>query len=259
MSDATGRLPGLLRSLGVRRGGVLLVHAALGGTGLDAGAVRDALLDALGPGGTLVVPAFTPENSDTSTAHLKRVAHLSPAEQDAFRADMAPFDARRTPCPEMGALAECVRATPGAVRSTHPQTSFAALGTRAARLMAGHGLDCHLGERSPLAKLYAVDAQVLLLRAPFGSCTAFHLAEYRLDPAPGTRTYRCVVGERAGNWIAYEDLELDDSDFDRVGAGLAGDLVREGTLHGRSVRLFALRDAVEHARRNLAELRPWLT
>ena len=107
---------------------------------------------------------------------------------------MAPFDPATTPCPTMGALAECVRTTPGAVRSTHPHTSFAALGPRAAELLADHDPHCHLGERSPLGALYAAGAHVLLFRVGFEACSAFHLAEYRLRPAPPPRAYSVRVG-----------------------------------------------------------------
>jgi len=78
-------LAALLGALGIRRGGVLMVHASLGGSGLRDIQVRDALLDALGPGGTLVVPAFTQENSRTSRAHQALTSHLSEREKEEFR------------------------------------------------------------------------------------------------------------------------------------------------------------------------------
>src|SRR5262245_38534860 len=111
----------LFRSLGVRWGGVLMVHASLSGTGAAPELVRAAL----GPEGTLIVPAFTPENSDTSRAYREAVAGLSEREAAEYREAMPPFEPDATGCPTMGALAECVRSTPGAVRSAHPQTSVA--------------------------------------------------------------------------------------------------------------------------------------
>ena len=257
MSDIT-RWARWLTGLGVRREGALLVHASLRGTGLRAGQVRDALLRALGPAGVLVVPAFTPENSDTSHAHQARTEGLTEREKEGFRASMPPFEPDTTGCPSMGALAECVRTTPGAVRSAHPQTSFAGLGREAAGLLAGHDPHCHLGERSPLARLYAVDAQVLLLRVGFEVCSAFHLAEYRLTPPPPRRTYRCVVAER-GHWISYEDIALDDSDFTRVGEGLPRELLAQRRWAGKSVVLFPMRAAVDTARVRMTGYRHGLT
>ncbi|MCZ4122281.1 aminoglycoside N(3)-acetyltransferase [Streptomyces sp. H39-S7] len=245
MAEAAG-LAKRFAALGVRRGGVLLVHASLGGSGLRDTEVRDALLDVLGPSGTLVVPAFTPENSDSSRAHRRAVAGLNDRDRAVFRTAMPPFEPDATGCLSMGVLAERVRTTPGAVRSGHPQTSFAALGPRAADLLAGHHPHCHLGERSPLSRLYAAGAQVLLLRVGFEVCSAFHLAEYRRSPPPALRTYRCVM-ESKGNWIAYRDAVLDDSDFGAIGAELSLDLLAEQEVAGRPALLIGMKEAVDHA------------
>lgn len=243
-----------LRALGVEEGGVLLVHASLRGTGLRAEALLDALRRVLGPEGTLVVPAFTPENSDTSPAHLALVSQAS--DPAAFRAAMPPFDPDRTPCPGMGRFAERVRTTEGAARSDHPQTSFAALGARAAELMKGHALDCHFGEQSPLPKLIAAGAQVLMVNVGFAACTAFHFAEYLVPPRP-VRTYRAVIRDERGGakWFAYQDAVLDDSDFARIGADFPAGHLRGGPLGRRRARLFPIRAAVEHATAWMAEKR----
>ncbi|MDH6610106.1 aminoglycoside N3'-acetyltransferase [Streptomyces sp. SAI-208] len=248
------QLGALLAGLPLRPEAPLMVHASLSGTRLSPTQVRDALLDALGPRGTLVVPAFTPENSDSSRAHRALVAHLSAEEAEEFRASMLPFEPDATPCPSMGALAECVRSTPGAVRSAHPQTSLAAIGPRAGELLAGHDPHCHLGERSPLAKLYDADAQVLLLRVGFEVCSAFHLAEYRMTPRPPLREYRCVLGDK-GNWVTYQDLTLDDGDFAEAGARLPDELLVRREWSGRPVTLFGMRAAVDDVRDQLSRSR----
>lgn len=185
-SPALGRLQLALRLrlLGVRPGMRLMVHSALGGTGLRAERLRDALMGVLGPRGTLVVPAFTPQNSKTSSAHLERISGLDEAGVRAFRERMPAFDPASTPSQGMGALAEAVRTAPGAVRSDHPQTSFAALGADARRLCSGHRLESHLGEETPLGKLCWEGGQVLMINVGFSVCTAFHLAEYRIPKPP---------------------------------------------------------------------------
>ncbi|MEE1768257.1 AAC(3) family N-acetyltransferase [Streptomyces sp. JV185] len=252
-------LAGQLSELGVEPGGVLLVHASMRAVGPVAGGVRamaGALRDALGAEGTLVVPAFTPENSDTSAHYLDRVRGLDDRAREAVRDSMPPFDPVTSAAPSMGSLAEAVRLGEGAVRSDHPQTSFAAIGPLAQKLLSGHRPDCHLGEDSPLAGLYELRAQVLLLGTGFGTCTAFHLGEYRV-PAPPRRSYRCVVtagGRR--RWWEYEDVALDDSDFAALGADFAGAhdaaAVRSGPVGSSTSRLFRITDAVDHATR-------WLT
>ncbi|MFJ3928121.1 aminoglycoside N(3)-acetyltransferase [Streptomyces sp. NPDC090022] len=240
-----------LRLAGVRPGARLLVHAALGGTGLSPTALRDALVGVLGPRGTLVVPAFTPENSTTSSAHLARIRGMDEDEVRAFRDRMPAFDPRRTPSQGMGAFAEAVRTAPGAARSAHPQTSFAALGRDAERICADHRLTCHVGEESPLGTLCWEGGQVLMINVGFSACTAFHLAEYRI-PKPPLRMYACVVNLPGGDqWTAYEDVALDDGDFERIGKDFPDSLVRRGRLDGVGGRaetmLFSLPDAVDHA------------
>ncbi|MCX4973361.1 AAC(3) family N-acetyltransferase [Streptomyces sp. NBC_00620] len=50
----------VLEALGVRAGATLLVHASLRRVGAGVDSVLGALLDVLGPEGTLIFPAPTP-------------------------------------------------------------------------------------------------------------------------------------------------------------------------------------------------------
>ena len=255
------RLADELRALGVRPGGVLLTHSSLRSLGPvqgDSRAVVRALRTALGPEGTLVVPTFTPENSDTSPEYRRRVRGLTAPQVAQVRRRMPPFDPARTPARSMGQLAEEVRVHPGALRSEHPQTSFAAVGPLARRIVTSHEPRCHLGEESPLARLYDAGAEVLLLGVGFARCTAFHLAEYRVPERP-VREYHCVVRiDGARTWWSYTDVALDDSDFADVGASFekSGAPVRTAGVGGTTARLFAFRAAVDHAVRWLPAHRP---
>jgi aminoglycoside 3-N-acetyltransferase len=157
----------------------------------------------------------------------------------------------------MGAIPEQVRTWPGARRSSHPQTSFAALGPSAADVVAVHDLDSQCGERSPLAALERLGAQVLLLGAGFGSCTAFHLAEYRVQGSPRTTHGAAVLtedGDRA--WVTFDDLDLDEKDFEDIGAHLRSlGLVTSGTVGEAESHLFELTPGVAAARAWMAEHR----
>ncbi|MER5481045.1 AAC(3) family N-acetyltransferase [Streptomyces sp. NPDC002734] len=244
-----------LRSLGVRAGGTLLVHSSLSSLGwVNGGAVAvvQALLDAVGPEKTLAVPAQSGALSDPAYWENPPI----PREWwETVRATMPRYDAATTPAQHMGVIAETVRAWPGAVRSAHPQTSFAALGRRAAEIVEGHAADCALGEHSPLARLERLGARVLLLGVGYDSCTALHLAEYR-TPSP--------VLERRGRpgpdgWEVVTDVALDSDDFDRLGEDLERDrpgLVAHGRAGAARARLFPLADAVAYAEGWLREHRP---
>jgi aminoglycoside 3-N-acetyltransferase len=241
-----------LEALGVAVGRVLLVHASMRALGpIEGGAstLAAALRDVLGARGTLVAPAHTANNSDTSRTHLAAIAGMTAKQVNEFRLAMPPFDPISTPSAGMGQLAELIRTTPGAVRSLHPQTSFAAVGPMAQQLMDGHAADCHLGEASPLARLYEVSADVLLLGMGYRAFTAFHLAEYRYTPRPPTRTYRCVVASSGRRkWWEYRDVSLDDSDFEDIGVRLDDTkTVSWGRVGEASCRLIPLAPAVDFA------------
>jgi aminoglycoside 3-N-acetyltransferase len=248
-----GTLAADLAASGLNAGDTVLVHSSLRAIGWVCGgavAVVQALLDILGPEGTLVVPAMTAGNRDPSTWQPP----VPPSWWPIIRDSLPGFDPALTPSEAVGAVAEQVRTWPGAVRSDHPQSSFAAVGSRAAALMAGHRLDCHLGEESPLARLAAAGARVLLLGVGYHRATVFHLAEYR-QADPPRRDYSCaVLTGRQRRWITYRDVDLDDSDFGRLGRDFEREtgLVLVGRVGAATTPRFGVPDAVDFARSWLA-------
>jgi aminoglycoside 3-N-acetyltransferase len=252
MPWSTETLAEQLRALGLGNGHTVLVHSSLreigevagGGAGLVA-----ALQQVIGAEGTIMVPTLTEANSKTSRAHRKRIKGLSRQEVEEFRADMQPFDVASTPT-DAGRLAELIRLMPGAVRSAHPVTSFAALGPGAAALVADHALNSYHGAQSPLGRLYQVPrSQVLLAGVDYGKCSAFHLAEYRLPDQPLTR-YEFVLDEGDGpRWHAVDSIYLDDSDFVQLGAAVDAQpgLAAAGRLGFAEARLLPMAPAVDFA------------
>jgi len=208
-----------------------------------------AIREVVGPAATVVVPTQTANNSITSPAYRQATRGFTDPQIVAFEAAMEGFDAVRTPSFRMGAFAEFVRQHPGAVRSAHPQTSFSALGPAAGDLMAIHDLDCHLGERSPLAALHAADAHVLLMAVGYEAYVGLHLAEYRLAAPPPVRAYRCYVSRGAQRIREdFDAADLDDSDFARIGAEIDRQpFVRGGPVGSAFARAMPLREAVDFA------------
>ena len=69
-----------LRKLGVAPDQSILLHSSMRSLGWVEGgeaAVVAALSGVIGPGGTIVVPAMTSENSDTSREYLRRTRGMS--------------------------------------------------------------------------------------------------------------------------------------------------------------------------------------
>ncbi|MFB7612767.1 aminoglycoside N(3)-acetyltransferase [Kitasatospora sp. NPDC056181] len=251
--------------LGVRPGQVLLVQASLRRLGPvegDGATVVEALLDALGgPGrGTLAAYTGTPENSDTSRMVREMMQGWLPEQVDEWRASMPPFDPYTTPAsPTMGTLSELIRVHPEAVRSNHPQSSFAAVGARAKDVTELHELTCHLGMASPLGRLYEIGAHVLGIGVGMDRFTAFHLADLQMPDIP-VRHYGCVIKEGGGSrWVHFDGPLLDDLHFGELGEEVlrsaAG--VRHGSVGGADCRLLPMREAVDLAVGILRERR-WL-
>jgi len=143
-----------LRSLGIAEGISLVVHSSLSSLGRvedGADAVIDALLEALGERGTLVMPTFT-----------------FPPEPV--------FDPRSTRS-TTGLIAETFRARAGVVRSLHPTHSVAALGSLAKHFVEGHPDATALGVDSPLHRLAVSDGFVLLLGVQHTSNAMVHVGE----------------------------------------------------------------------------------
>lgn len=239
-----------LRALGVPAGGVVLMHSSLRSVGFVAGgpqAVVQALLEALGPDGTLVVPTHTPENTDPATWGNPPVPS---SWWPVIRGESPGFDPALTPAGKwMGRLAELVRTWPGSRRSSHPQFSFAAWGARADEVVSGHRLDDGLGDSSPLGAVYRLDGSVLLLGCGHENNTSMHLSEWRRTNAP-----RHVVGaslrqpDGSAWWQEWEDVEEDEGDFGRIGAAFEETgRVRVGAVGASTARLMSQRAVVDFA------------
>jgi aminoglycoside 3-N-acetyltransferase len=251
------RIAADLGRLGVRPGGVLLLHSSLSALGWVCGGVQAAvegLLDALGPEGTLVVPTHTNGNSDPADWRNP------PVPEDwwpVIREEMPAYDPRVTPSPQMGAIAEAVRTWPGARRSAHPHFSFAAVGPQAEAVTAGHELESGFGERSPVARVRELDGDVLLLGAGHGANSSLHLAEHLVGDPPRQRSAAAVATPQGRRWVSWDDVVADEQDFEALGAAFdATGRTRTGPVGEGEARLMRQRELVEFAVAWLVEHRP---
>lgn len=248
-----------LRAVGLREGATVLVHSSLRALGWVAGgaeAVVEALLTALGPEGTLVVPAFSTGRTDPANWRHPPVPE---SWWPVIRAETPVYDPRVSSTRQMGAIVDCVLRWPGTRRSDHPHLSFAAHGPLAGRVLGPHPLPYALGETSPLARLYDLGADVLLLGVGHANNTSLHLAEYRAG-FPGKRYYdegAAVLVDGRREWVTFPDLDTNDGDFPEIGLAFekTTGACRIGAAGRGTVRLMAQRALVDFGVTEMVRLR----
>jgi aminoglycoside 3-N-acetyltransferase len=227
---SVGQLIDQLRALGVRQGGVLLVHTSFRAVRpVEAGPLGliGALRAAIGRDGTLVMPAMTDGESV--------------------------FDPKSTPTYGMGITAELFWRQPGVVRSTHPGGSFAAEGPLAERICRPQPLSPPHGPDSPAGRVHDLGGQVLLLGVTHSENTTLHVAE-SIARVPYSVSHPCVV-ELDG---VARTMMLPETDHCCVRFRLADDwlrargLQREGKIGNALARLCNSRDVVAVAALHLA-------
>lgn len=195
-----------LRSGGVSEGDTLCVHTALSQLGIVIGGARtiiEALLQAVGPDGTIMMPTYSGDLSDPAEWRLPPVA---PEDWARIREETPPFDPALTPTRRMGAVPEYFRGYPGVLRSAHPQSSFSAIGRHSVYLTSSHPLSFRFGPDSPLGRFAAVEGKVLMLGAPLKTSSFYYLAFYPADGLPRLQKSAPVAIDGKVRWADYEDI-----------------------------------------------------
>lgn len=245
-----------LIKLGVNRGDILLVHSSLSSLGWVCGgaqAVITAIMDVLGNEGTLIMPTHSGDWSNPEEWENPPV----PNEWiNIIIENMPAFDPKKTPTRGMGCIAELFRTFHNTLRSEHPQVSFSANGKYAKEIVEGHDLTPQFGMKSPLGKMYDLNAKVLLLGVGYDSCTSFHLAESFIKEMPIKRIGTALLdkGERLWKW--FDDYDYNTDDFDLIGQKFEEICsVHKDKVGNANCKLFNIKDGVNFATSWLKEYR----
>jgi aminoglycoside 3-N-acetyltransferase len=148
-----------LRSLGLREGNVVFIHASIRAIGHVEGgaqAVVDALLDVLGPEGTLAAPAF-------AFRHEIEVEPLIDPMHDRS---------------EMGSITEAVRLLPGARVCVAYRHAVSAFGPRADWICGAPEDVSPFDRNGAFGRLLGLGSKVLLIGVAYTHCTCGHFAEF---------------------------------------------------------------------------------
>ena len=163
--EAVSQIGEDLLASGLRRGGDVLVHSSLSSMGHVPGGAETVvrgLLEALGPEGTLLMPALS----------YKHVNMEHPV-----------FDVLGTPS-NVGTIPEYFRTRPGTRRSVHPTHSVCGTGPGTGAFLEEHVLDeTPCGAHSPYRKLRDSGGQILFLGCGLRPNTSMHGVE-ELAQAP---------------------------------------------------------------------------
>jgi aminoglycoside 3-N-acetyltransferase len=218
-----------LSSLGVERGGVLLVHTAFSQIGpVEGGAegLIHTLRDALGLGGTLVMPSMCDD-------------------------DDIPFDRARAACRGVGLVADTFWRMPGVLRSDNPH-AFAATGPHATYITQPHPVDIPHGPNSPPGRVYELDGQVLLLGVGHDADTTIHVAENLARVRYRLPKYATVLENGRPRRYEYGETDHCCERFSLLDEWL-GEKQRRGIVGRAEARLARSRDIVAAALERLRE------
>jgi aminoglycoside 3-N-acetyltransferase len=252
---SVNKLTADLQRLGVKAGGLLVVHSgyrSIGGVEGGPAGVVAALRSAVGDEGTVMAPAFTTDLIDPSTWPVP------PGREERARilADMPYYDPHVSVPFKMGAVPVALWRTSGTLRSAHPVTSWAVLGGRAEELTVDHPFEDPEGVDGPVGRAWRADAQVLLLGCGHDANTTIHLAESLLD-MPHLRTLpdRCPVRAESGEreWRPVTKTTKCSDGFTKIEPHLerAG-VIRRGQVGSAEAQLLRSRDIVRGATELLA-------
>ena len=206
-----------LKAMGVKEGMTIIVHSSLSSIGWVCGgpiSVIDALLEAVGENGNIVMPSHTGDYSDP-------IYWCNPPVPESWheiiKDEMPAFNTLTTPCRGMGIIAQTFISYEGLTRSNHPQVSFSAYGKDKKFITNNHSLEYGLSEKSPLARIYDLDGYVLLLGVPYENNTSFHLSEYRSNCRETFISGAPILENGMRVWKEFEDLEVDSDCFGYIG------------------------------------------
>jgi len=157
-------------SMGIHPGDALFVHSSLNAMGVvenGAQTVLEALMEILGPEGTLVMPSYpgTGKNAE-------------------YVASCKVFDVKNTPS-RMGVITEKFRKRKGVFRSAHLTDAVCAFGKHAEWITEKHHLCLRPHEKdSPFERFIRLNGKVLLIGVHLDTLTLLHASEDAIPDFP---------------------------------------------------------------------------
>lgn len=154
-----------LKKLGLKRNDTVIVHSSLKSIGFVIGGARtviDALIEVLGPEGTLVIPTYTMITTMYDTCISESYNNFNVKNSKTH----------------LGAIPSTFLSYDNISRSIHPTHSVSAIGKFARQITEDH----HKGNRtfgmnSPWSKIIQLDGKILGIGISLGPTTQYHYVE----------------------------------------------------------------------------------
>jgi aminoglycoside 3-N-acetyltransferase len=221
-----------LRGLGIQEGDTILVHSSLSSLCLPEGEAETAfraLERAVGPAGTLCMPAF-------AYGTLEKPV----------------FDPATTPA-RTGELPDLFWRRPSVLRSRHPSHGLAAWGKWAQSLVEGNEKLDPYSIGGAFGKLYQLDAKIVMIGCGVVANSTLHAVEDWADfptMVPGSYHYLDAAGERVQ--VEYKKIPQGNRDFYTYRTSAYERLfrdkgiIREGTVGLARTFIMRSRDVMEY-------------
>jgi aminoglycoside 3-N-acetyltransferase len=198
----------------------VVVHASLKPVGWISGGantVLDALLQVVGPQGTIVMSAQYPDNADPALMNRG----VDPRVATLLRQSQPPFRGKSTVLSGLGALTTALQLDERSKISDHPALAVAAIGKHAKWITSEHPLSPAFGHQSPLAKAVELNAKALLIGVDYGVLSALHVAQVRSNCLPwGIHTFT-IGSPEVPRTTRVLDYMYTTTDFNAIGSAYA--------------------------------------
>lgn len=206
------------KKIGVSPSDTIMIHLSLKSIGWIVGGgntLIKALLDILQPEGTLCMMVgwedypyeFSTWDQERQAIYLEECPAFDPATS---RANIWEF----------GILAEYMRTYPAqSYRSSHPTSSFVAMGKHAEYITRDHSLQYGFGLQSPLHKMHELGGKILHIGCPFDTVTMLHYAEDR-SAVKNKRIARYkmpMLQNGIRHWVDLEEFDTSEGIYDWKG------------------------------------------
>jgi aminoglycoside 3-N-acetyltransferase len=257
------RLAHDLENLGLGPGELVMVHCRMSALGRVVGGAETivrALLEVVGPGGTLV--AYT----GWQDAPPDDIGSLDEAARRTYLEEHPPYDPRvALSSRDHGRIPEALRTWPGSRHSGHPEAGVAAIGPLADAITASHPYDDAYGAGTPYARLVELGGRVAMLGAPLETATLVHHAEAIakvpdkrrvsygmpiLVGNPGERVWRTFLDINTSEGaLPYERLFGEDEDYIEYIArsALSAGIGKSGPLGEATAHVFGAPELLDYA------------